>query len=88
MDGDLPVRYCHGCKTYDDHPRVHHSVDIDRPDLDKIYHYDCAPADVVADPVLEPILHARASGDRGDALREFAGAHAASIIEAPADVTE
>lgn len=83
---DTPeVRYCHGCGQYDDAPRVQFAVDINRPELDKLYHYDCAPHDVAANPVLEPIMSARASGKKNDKLREFAVAHAAKIEEDAAD---
>lgn len=85
MTEALPVRYCHGCKQYDDHPRVTHITAVDRPELDKLYHYDCAPKDVVADPVLQPALAATAEGKRGAEIRDLMTAHAATIQEAPAD---
>jgi hypothetical protein len=84
MSEPLPVRYCHGCQAFDDHPRVTHIADQNRPDLDKLYHYDCLPPEASTEP-LQPIIGARAGGARGAELREFAGQHAASITEAPAD---
>jgi hypothetical protein len=86
---DLPVRYCHGCGQYDDHPRVSHIADINNPALDKLYHYDCAPEEVrAAHPLIEPGLAATAAGKRGQDVRDVMTAHAASIVEAPADSLE
>lgn len=85
IPSDLPVRYCHGCHDYDDHPRVTHVIDINNPALDKLYHYDCAPAQVVADPKLAPSLEATAAGTKGHELREVMAKHALTIEEDPAD---
>lgn len=83
---DLPVRYCHGCEQYDDHPRFTHIADMHNPASDRLYHYDCVPADVLAQhPEVQAIVDARADGKRGSDLREAAVAYAASIEEAPAD---
>jgi hypothetical protein len=80
MTAPLPVRYCHGCEKYDDHPRLTHISDIDNPALDKIYHYDCAPAEVVAaHPEVQPGVDATAEGKRGQDVRDVMAAHAASL---------
>lgn len=84
-----PVRYCHGCGQYDDHPRVLHVADANNPASDLLYHYDCTPDEVRADhPLIEPGLAATAAGKRGQDVRDVMAAHAASIVEAPADSQE
>lgn len=85
-DTALPVRYCHGCGQYDDHPRLTHIADDQNPASDKLYHYDCAPPDVLAEhPEVQPAVDATAEGKRGQDVREVMTEHAASIPEAPAD---
>lgn len=85
-DTDLPVRYCHGCRDYDDHPRFTHIADMHNGATDHLYHYDCVPADVLADhPEAQPGADACAAGKRGQDVRDVMIAHAAAIEEAPAD---
>jgi hypothetical protein len=82
----LPVRYCHGCGQYDDHPRATRIIDINNPALDQLYHYDCVPPEVAQEhPEIQPGLDATAEGKRGQDVRDVMTAHAASIPEAPAD---
>lgn len=91
--GEAPVRYCHGCKTYDDAPRIVHIVDENRPDLDQLYHYDgeCHEPAVATKGLIvegtphEPIVAARKSGKKDGELRAFAVGYAKKIKEAPAD---
>lgn len=86
MTDALPVRYCHGCAQYDDHPRVTHISNMHDPAGDKLYHYDCAPAEVVdGHPEIKAGVDACAKGKRGNDLRDVMVKHAASITEAPAD---
>lgn len=89
MTTPIPVRYCHGCEVYDDHPRVTHIADAYNPASDKLYHYDCAPDAVrQAHPEIQPGLAATAEGKRGSDVRDVMTAHAASVIETPADTKE
>lgn len=62
-----PVRYCHGCMTYDDAPRVIAASDMHRPEDDKLYHYDCAPADISA-ALPSQVTEVVNSGKQGDEL--------------------
>lgn len=90
-DTALPVRYCHGCDQYDDHPRVRVIVtDLD-PATDRLYHYDCLHVDgalTELPAVLQPGFDATAEGKRGQDVRDVMAAHALTIEEAPADTPE
>lgn len=82
----LPIRYCHGCGQYDNHPRVHHIQNINDPVGDKLYHYDCAPDHVLEDhPEIKPGIEAAGRGVKGADLRDYMTYHAAAIPEAPAE---
>lgn len=83
----LPVRYCHGCGQWDDHPRATVIANHANPAPDQLMHYDCLPAEVAEQhPLIGPALAACAAGKRGQDVRDVMAAHAASITEAPADV--
>lgn len=85
MPEELPVRYCHGCKTYDDHPRVFDIANADDPASDKLYHVDCSPDHLIVDNEHNQVMLAhRESGNRGDDLRASFGEYARSIQEEPA----
>lgn len=91
MTESLPVRYCHGCKAYDDHPRFTHIPDASNAAIDLLYHYDCIPPEIrehhgVTDE--HPALVATAAGQRGDELRATLKPWATSIPEDPADPIE
>lgn len=82
----LPIRYCHGCGQYDNHPRVHHIQDFNNPINDKLYHYDCAPDHVLEDhPEIKHGTEAANRGVKGSDLRSHMATYAASIEEAPAE---
>jgi hypothetical protein len=71
--GDMPVRYCHGCGVYDDHPRRIWATDAANPAGDQLYHYDCFPAEIASDSRLpddHPAIAATASGKRGQEVRD------------------
>lgn len=66
------VRYCHGCRQYDDHPRFTHISSFTDPAGDKLYHYDCIPVEVAADHEIDathPAVAATAAGLRGEDVR-------------------
>jgi hypothetical protein len=82
----LPVRYCHGCTQVEDQPRCLHVSNVQDAAADKLYHYDCVPADVAEQhPETHEIVNAARRGVHGAKLRELATKHARSIEPAPAD---
>lgn len=78
------VRYCHGCRQYDDHPRLTHISSFTDPAGDKLYHYDCIPVEVAADHEIgadHPAVVATGEGKRGDDVR--AAVLASDLVPTP-----
>lgn len=64
------VRYCHGCDTYDDAPRVHDIPDAMEPAGTKLYHYqlDCVPK-AVYDTLPDEVKALVQEGHKDEQLR-------------------
>ncbi len=54
-----PVRYCHGCDTFDRAPRVRGIASQNNPEGDGLYHYDCASQETL--DALHPDVRAAAA---------------------------
>ncbi len=63
-----PERNCFGCGQTDTHPRTVVVRDVQRPELDELYHYDCLPKGlgIVHDVGGQAGIDATAAGLRGD----------------------
>ena len=86
---ETPIRYCHGCGNFGPGPRYNDVSDIHNPAADKLYHYDCIPADLLVNPeIAESVRVAHEAikqGIKDNELSQHIGAYAATIAEAPAD---